>query len=150
MRIRKITRDFPPINLSIKRRVRFEEVDAITFMWHGRYASWLEDAREAIGEEYGMSYETFYANNVAIPLKTFNLDFLAPLRYNKEYTVHASLLWNDAALLEYEYQILDSNENVMTKASTIQLMTTLDGNLLIEPPEFYQAFREKWKKIKSK
>ena len=145
MRIRKVIRDFPPINLSLKRRVRFEEVDAVSFMWHGRYASWLEDGREAMGEAYGISYETFHAQNVIIPLKTFSLDFLSPLRYNVEYTVETSLLWNEAALLEYDYKIFDCDNKIMTKASTIQLMTTLQGEILLETPDFYQSFCKRWK-----
>ena len=145
MRTRNVTRDFPSINLSLKRRVRFEEVDAITFMWHGRYASWLEDGREEFGRAYDISYEIFYANNVAIPLKTFSLDFIAPLRYNIEYSVETSLLWNEAALLEFEYKIIDCDNNIMTKGSTIQLMTTLQGELLLESPAFYKSFCQRWK-----
>jgi len=148
MRRKKAIRDFSPVSISIKRRVRFEEVDAVTFMWHGRYASWLEDGREAIGAAHGISYENFHDSNVAIPLKTFNLDFIAPLRYNIEYSIATSLIWSEAALLEFEYQILDCDNNIMTEGSTIQLMTTLQGGLLLEAPSFYQTFREKWKQNK--
>lgn len=148
MRTRKTERDFPPVNLAVTRRVRFEEVDTITFMWHGRYASWLEDGREAMGAAHNISYEMFYANNVAIPLKTLNFDFIAPLRYNIEYSIQTSLLWNEAALLEFEYQIVDCGNNIMTRASSIQLMTSLQGKLLIEAPDFYRAFCEKWKQSK--
>lgn len=148
MRKSTIIRDYPSINISIKRRVRFEEVDAISFMWHGRYASWLEDGREALGTKYGISYIDFQANNVYIPLKTFNLDFTLPMLYNREYSIVTSLLWNDATLLEFDYQILDCDKNVMTNASTIQLMTNPQGNLLLEAPDFYKSFCEKWKQNK--
>jgi len=148
MRKRKTLRDFPSINISINRRVRFEEVDAISYMWHGRYASWLEDGREALGARYGISYNDFHDNQVEIPLKTFALDFISPLLYNKEYKIVTSLLWNEAVLLEYEYKILDCDDNIMTKASTIQLLISPQGKLLLEYPSFYKDFCEKWKQNK--
>ncbi len=150
MRKRNKEREFAPIVFSRQRRVRFEEVDQIRFMWHGRYASWLEDGREALGREYGISYLTFYDNNVAIPLKTFNLEFFAPLLYNEIYTIESSLLWNEACVLEFDYRILDLDGNVMTKGNTIQLMIDLQGKLLIEAPQFYKDFCKNWKENQSK
>lgn len=148
MRKKTIVRDYPAITVSIKRRVRFEEVDSISFMWHGRYASWLEDGREALGTNYGISYNDFHANQVQIPLKTFALDFISPLRYSIDYNIITSLLWNEATLLEFEYEILDCEQKIMTKASTIQLMTNQQGKLLLESPNFYKVFCEKWKQNK--
>ncbi len=55
-------------------------------------------------------------------------------------------MWNEAAIIEFEYKILDENNNLMTKASTIQMMLDLQMNVLIEAPEFYREFCEKWKK----
>ena len=46
---RRSTPEVPSLCVSAQRTVRFEEVDAVRFMWHGRYASWLEDGREAMG-----------------------------------------------------------------------------------------------------
>ncbi len=144
MRKRHAERTHPPLVRRVTRRVRFDEVDQIQYMWHGRYASWLEDGREDMGAYYDISYLKFYENNVSIPLKHFNLDFLAPLRYNNVYTIESKLLWNEAALLEFEYRILDEQEYCHTKASTIQLMLDLNGKLLLEAPEFYKDFCKRW------
>ncbi len=146
MRKRKVEREFPPILHSISRRVRFEEVDQLSIMWHGRYASWFEDGREAMSEEFGISALTFYDNKVVIPLKHFSIDFHAPLLYKKVYTIESSLMWNEAAIIEFEYKILDENNVLMTKGTSIQMMLDLEMNLLIEAPEFYKEFCEKWKK----
>ncbi len=144
MRRRPQQREHAPLVRRITRRVRFDEVDQIQYMWHGRYASWLEDGREDMGAHFAVSYLDFYENNVSIPLKTFHLDFMAPLRYNKIYTLESSLLWNEAALLEFEYRILDADERCCTKATTIQLMLDLEGNLLLEAPAFYREFCSRW------
>lgn len=146
MRKRKIhERAYPPLQCVIERRVRFEEVDALAYMWHGRYASWFEDGREAFGGYHGISYFDFYDVDVALPIKTFSVTYMAPLMYGKSYIIETSLLWNDACLIEYAYRILNDAGSVMTKAETTQLMLTRGDDILLDPPAFYKAFCEKWK-----
>ena len=128
---RRGSSDVPSLCVSVPRTVRFEEVDAVRFMWHGRYASWLEDGREVMGRAYGVSYLDFRNSGVVVPLKLFHLDFHHPLLYGQTYTIHAELFWNEAAVLDFEYHIEDAAGLVTTTASTTQLMLDLDGNLLI-------------------
>ncbi len=144
-RRRKHRSSIAPLVCRIERRVRFEEVDPLNIMWHGRYASWLEDGREALGKTYGMHYTDFYAHNVVIPLKIFHVDYVQPLQYNQVYTIETSLLWQDAALLEIEYGIYDGADKLMTTAFTTQLMVTKEHELLLEHPPFFQALRERWR-----
>ena len=58
-----------PLPIRIRQKVRFEEVDSLGIVWHGRYASYFEDARVAFGEKYGIGYMDFYANGVVAPIK---------------------------------------------------------------------------------
>lgn len=143
-RRRKQISDIAPLNTCVQREVRFEECDPLGIMWHGRYASWLEDGREALGKLHGIHYLDFYTHGVAIPIKVFHLDYSQPLRYGNAYAVHTSLFWSEAALLDMEYRITDSAGRLMTSGWTTQLMVSLDGELLLEQPEFYRLFRESW------
>lgn len=115
------------------------------YMWHGRYASWLEDGRDALGTAYSLNYLDFFQHGVSIPLKLFHLDFHQPLRYGQTYSIHASLLWNAAAALDFEYTLMDNEGIVTTTGYTTQLMLSLDGKLLLEQPAFYKEFCEKWR-----
>ena len=49
----------PPLRIRVERKVRFEETDPLGIVWHGRYASFFEDARTAAGEKYGFGYPGF-------------------------------------------------------------------------------------------
>ncbi len=144
-RRRKHMSAIAPLVCRLERRVRFEEVDCLQIMWHGRYASWLEDGREALGKAYGMHYTDFYAHDVVIPLKIFHVDYVQPLLYDQVYTVETRLLWQDAALLEIEYSIYDAEGKLMTTAFTTQLMVTKSYELLLEHPPFFQVLREQWR-----
>ena len=48
--------------LSVTRsfNVRFNEVDSMGVVWHGHYAVYFEDAREAFGAKYGLEYLMMY------------------------------------------------------------------------------------------
>lgn len=134
-----------PLHVRIERTVRFEEVDSLEYMWHGRYASWLEDGREAFGKLHQLSYLDFFGQGVAVPIKLFHLDFHHPLRYAQTYSIDASLLWNEAAVLDFEYVLKDSDGIVTTTGYTTQLMLARDGKLLLEQPAFYKEFCARWR-----
>ncbi len=136
----------PELHVRVERTVRFGEVDAARIMWHGHYASWLEDGREALGRRYGISYTDFLEHDVIVPVKLLQLNFRRPLCYGQTYVIHAMLLWNEAATLDFSYYIEDAEGSITTTASTTQLMLGLDGNLLLEQPEFYRLFCEGWRK----
>ena len=59
--------DPPPLRILVQRRVRFEEVDPLGIVWHGRYPGYFEDARVALGSRYGIGYEDFIRHGVPVP-----------------------------------------------------------------------------------
>lgn len=144
MRSKRVESAFPPLVDKISRTVRFEEIDAMGIMWHGRYPSWIEDGREALNLHYNISYLRFYDNGVAIPLRIMHFDYLRPLRYPQTYTIRTSLLWSEGARLDFAYAIHDAEGTLMTEAATTQLMVSKEGDLLLEPPAFFVEFRQRW------
>ena len=58
------------IVLSVEKQieVRFSEVDMMNVVWHGSYALYLEDAREAFGARYGLSYHRYIEENIFAPI----------------------------------------------------------------------------------
>ena len=43
--------------------IRFSDVDMMKVAWHGSYPLYLEDAREAFGAEYDLSYQGYIDHN---------------------------------------------------------------------------------------
>jgi len=137
--------DPEPLRLAVKRRVRFEEVDSLGIVWHGRYASYFEDARDALGEAYGIAYMDFYHRGVVVPIKKIHVDFHHPLRFREEVGVEAILRWSEAARMNYEFVIRDSGGRVAATGYTVQMMLDLEENLCMIPPPFYAEFLVRWK-----
>lgn len=137
--------DPPPLRVEVARRVRFEETDLLRIVWHGHYASYFEDARVALGEKYGIGYLDYYENNVTAPIKKMHVDYHRPLRLMEQFTIEAIFHWSDALRINNEFIIRDSDNMIATTGYTVQVMLDHNNNLILVPPPFVKAFREKWK-----
>ncbi|MFO7814068.1 MAG: acyl-CoA thioesterase [Pelovirga sp.] len=135
----------PPLRIRVQRRVRFEEVDPLGIVWHGRYPSYLEDGRVALGGKYGLGYMDFYHHGVMAPIKQMHLDYLLPLRFEEEFSIEALLHWSDATRLNHEFILRNQAEQVVTTGYTVQLLTDSQQRVLLVPPPFYEEFRQRWR-----
>ncbi len=133
-----------PLEVAVPRIVRFEECDPLNIMWHGRYASFLEDAREEIGRKYDISYNRFKNNGIALPIKIMHIDYCYPLHYQEKCRINLFLHWSDAARINIEYKIYNNEMELTTRAYTVQLMVDFAGQLMLNPPQFYKEFRARW------
>ncbi len=134
-----------PLVVTTTRRVRFEEVDALRMVWHGRYPSYFEDGRIAFGDHYGLSYQAFIDNQTAAPIVQMHLDYHAPLRFDEHFSITTTLHWCDALRLNFSYLLCNQADKTVAEGYTVQLLTELSGNLLFFPPPWLEAFRQKWK-----
>ncbi len=135
----------PPLRLAVERRVRFEEVDPLGIVWHGRYPSYFEDARVALGDRFGVGYHDFYAQGVVTPIKRLQVDYARPLRFGEVATVEGILHWSEAARIDFEYVIRDGTGQVATTGCSVQLLLGEDQQVLLVFPPFYEAFRARWR-----
>ncbi|PLX97557.1 MAG: acyl-CoA thioesterase [Desulfuromonas sp.] len=134
-----------PLTLTVKRQVRFEEVDAVGIVWHGRYPSYFEDARVALGACYGLGYMDFYAQGVVAPIKKLHIDYVQPLRFEEWFTIEGVWHWTEAARLNYEFILRNEQQQVVTRGYSVQMLLDTDHNLMVVPPPFYQDFLRRWK-----
>jgi acyl-CoA thioester hydrolase len=134
-----------PLTAARERRVRFEEVDALGMVWHGRYPSFLEDGRIAFGDRYGLSYSFFLQQKVMAPIMRMHLDYRAPLRFDRTIRIEAALHWNEAMRLDFSYTIRDDRNLIAATGYTVQTLTDPDGSVLLIPPDWIIEFRENWR-----
>lgn len=137
--------DPPPLGVTVERRVRFEETDPLRIVWHGRYASYFEDARHAAGEKYGIGYLDLYENGVVTPIRIMHTDYHRPLRLGDTFFIEGLLHWTEAARINIEYSIRNADGLLCTTGYTVQIMTDCDDNLFLIPPPFYREFCERWR-----
>ena len=135
----------PPLRTTIKRQVRFEEVDSIGIVWHGRYAGYFEEARVALGHKYGISYSDFISHKHPVPIRQMSVDYFEPLFFEDQIEIEAILHWTPAAKINCEY-IIRKDERVVCTGFTVQLILDKNFELLLAQPPFFADFMEKWSK----
>ena len=136
--------DPPPLVAEVARPVRFEEVDALGVVWHGRYPSYLEDGRIAFGEKYGLGYLDMQREGFLAPIAQMHIDYLEPLRFGETCTIAASLVWSESARLDFDYRITRADGRDVATAYTVQILTTLDNEVLLVWHEYLERFRHAW------
>ncbi len=143
---------FPPVTdapaplwLTVRRHVRFEEVDSMGVVWHGHYPSYFEDGRVALGHRYGISYSDFIRERVPVPVRQIQIDYHYPLQFEEEFEVKTLLHWSDAARINFEYEIRNARGQLACTGCTVQLMLDRDLNVLLAPPPFFAAFLNRWR-----
>jgi len=135
-----------PLTAKTVRKVRFEEVDPLGIVWHGRYASYLEDGRVAFGDKYDLSYITMRREKFLAPIVQMHVDYHTPLRYDDEFSITARLVWSDAVRMNFEYIIENAQGLVTATGYTVQLLTDVDQNILLARPEFVENLCNRWMK----
>lgn len=135
-----------PLTWSVDRAVRFEEVDSLGVVWHGHYPSYFEDARVAFGDARGFGYLDVYNAGFVIPVKQMGIDYIAPLRFGQKCRITARLHWDDAARINFSYEIRDEAGALLTTGYTVQLFLTAGGELCMVKPDFFQDFCQRWER----
>jgi len=135
-----------PLSVTVHRQVRFEEVDALGIVWHGRYVSFLEDGRAMFGERHGLSYLTMYENRMLAPILQMHIEYHQPLRLAEKFQITAELFWSESARMNFQYRIVSEKGSLSASAYTVQLLTNEKLEVQLYRPQLLAEFCEKWKR----
>ena len=123
--------------------VRFSEVDSMKIVWHGSYALYFEDAREAFGEKYGLQYLYIFGNGYYAPLVDLRFNYKKPLLYGQKARIEITYVNTPAAKIIFEYEIFDAEDNsLIATGNSVQVFLDKNYQLILSNPPFY----EEWKK----
>lgn len=133
------------LELSVEKQfeVRFSEVDMMNVVWHGSYPLYLEDAREAFGDKYGLSYHKYISETIFVPVVEMKINYKRPLRYGMKPIIKITYRPTESAKIIFDYEIYDSDSKIVfITAHSVQVFMDRDYNLMWYSPDFYTE----WKK----
>ncbi|MBQ9584430.1 MAG: acyl-CoA thioesterase [Muribaculaceae bacterium] len=145
--MKKNNKDISATSLKASRtfEIRFSEVDSMKIVWHGSYAKYFEDAREAFGKEYGLGYSLIYDSGYYAPLVELSFQYKRPLVYGSKPRIDIIYRKTDAAKIVFDYEIYDSETNELAATGhSVQVFMDRDYELVWENPEFYEQWKNKW------
>ena len=136
----------PPIGVVVKRRVRFNEVDPMGIVWYGRYAVYFEEGAAELGRRCGLSYADFFEAGLLAPIVQYHVDYLHPLLLDEEFVVMCSLIWNEGARLNTEYELVKADGTKAARGYTVQVFTRdTDSQVCLVIPPLLERCRGRWK-----
>lgn len=126
-------------------RVRFQEVDALRIVWHGHYLTYFEEARVALGREYGINYNDFVEAGLLTPVVHISCDFVRPAEFHDELEVLARLYKRDSAKLEYYFEVhRPSDQALLATGQSIHAFSGTDSKLRLTLPDFMRDWYARW------
>lgn len=126
-----------------KFRVRFNETDPLGIVWHGHYVTYLEDGREAFGEEYGISYKDIQHAGLFAPIVKCTVDYKFPLKHGDWATIETNYVDEMASKLHFTYKIFNEEGKLVATGETIQVFTDQKGELFLSYPPFFEEWKRK-------
>jgi acyl-CoA thioester hydrolase len=138
-------KEIPVLKASKEIEVRFSEMDSMNIVWHGSYALYFEDAREAFGHQYGLGYMDIFGNGYYAPLVDLKFSYKKPLLYGKKARVEIVYRNTAAAKIIFDYEIYDTDDDsLIATGYSIQVFLDSKFQLVWGNPPFYESWKQKW------
>ena len=128
-----------------KIEIRFSEVDVMNVVWHGSYPLYFEDAREAFGAKYGLSYKRYMDEMVFAPIVELDIKYKRPILYGMTPVVRIVYRPTEAAKIVFDYEIVDAETGtVFATAHSVQVFMDMNYNLMWDNPDFFVEWKKQW------
>ena len=125
--------------------IRFSEIDSMKVAWHGSYVLYLEDAREFWGAKYGLGYQDFIDNRYYAPIVEMDIRYKKPLFYGMKARIDIIYQPTISSKIVFDYEIYNTaDESLIATAHTVQVFIDTNYELVLDNPDFYQEWKEKW------
>jgi acyl-CoA thioester hydrolase len=120
----------------IQIRVRYGETDQMGVVHHGNYALYLEMGRIEWLRKLGVSYKDMEKNGVMLPVVSLTINYKKPAGYDDVINVKTQLKNKPSAKIEFEYEITNEKDEILTTASTVLVFIDTKTNRPIKAPQY--------------
>jgi acyl-CoA thioester hydrolase len=125
----------PPLKgFTLEIPVRFAECDSYGVVWHGHYALYLEQVREALTARHGFTAARALGMGYKVPVTRMELRYRAPARADQTVRVTARLRPPLVARFVMDYEVRSQAGELLVSAETEQVVLNAEGELLLTLP----------------
>lgn len=117
-------------------RVRYGETDSMKYVYYGNYAQYLEVARVELFRAIGISYDEIEKRGIWLPVLDFKIKYIQPAKYDDLLTIHTKIIKKPTAKIEFEYQIFNTQNQLLTEAHTTLFFLDAETKKLCVAPFF--------------
>jgi len=128
-------REAPPLaGFAVDIPVRFAECDPYGVVWHGHYALYIEQAREALTNRYGFTAAKAMAMGYKVPITRMEIRYRLPILADAIVRVTARVRPPQVARLIVDYEIRSEAGQLLSTAETEQVVLNAKNELLLTLP----------------
>ncbi len=117
-------------------RVRYGETDQMGVVHHGNYALYIEMGRIEWLRKLGISYKKMEEEGIMLPVISMQLNFKKSARYDDVIKVKTELKKIPIATIEFDYEITNENDEIITTANTVLAFIDIKRNKPIRAPKY--------------
>ena len=117
-------------------RVRYGETDQMGVVYHGSYVPYFEIGRVEWLRNKGVSYKLMEESGIALPIVSMHLNYKKPARYDDLLTVHTKLKNYSGVKIEFDCEIRNENQELLTTAHFILVFIDLKTGKPTQPPGY--------------
>lgn len=124
----------PLRGFSVRIPVRFAECDSYGVVWHGHYALYFEQVREALTARFGFTATKALALGYRVPVTRMEIRYRLPIRADGEIVATARLRPLEVARFVIDYELRDAADTLLASGLTEQVVVSPSGELLLTLP----------------
>ncbi len=117
-------------------RIRYGETDQMGVVYHGNYAQFFEIGRIDWLRSFGISYKNMEKNNVMLPVVSLQCNFKKSAEFDDEITVKTTLKKIPTVKIEFEYEIFNQKDELLTTGHTMLAFINMKTNKPMRCPDY--------------
>jgi acyl-CoA thioester hydrolase len=127
-------------------RVRYQETDQMSVVYHGNYVNWFEIGRTEFIRSAGMTYKEIEAQGLLLPVTGLEVNFDLPARYDDTLLICTRISQFSAVRLSFESQIRRIADAFELPAEITD--AELPGELLVHGGTKHVWVNPEWKPVR--
>ena len=131
--------------------IEFYDVDSMQVAYHGNYIKFMEVGRCALLNEIGYGYNEMVKSGFMFPVTSVKIKYIRPLVFGEKAVIKSGLTEYENCL-KIEYEIINAEGQVVTKAETTQMAVSIatHESQIVCPKVFIDLVEKKVKDVKPK
>lgn len=131
-------------------RPRYGEVDQMGYVYHANYVLYCHQARTELMRKLGVNDGVLEANNILLPVISFEIKHFAPAYYDQPITIETKISKLSPTRLTFSFNLSNMKENQVAKAySTVVFVNAHTRKPLRMPNLLKEAFNNETLKFSS-
>ena len=116
--------------------VRYHETDQMHFVHHSNYLKYFELARLEWLSNLQISYAEVESRGILMPVVNASIKYIKPLVFGDNFSVTVILKKEPKATIEFDYKILNQNNELISTGNTLLAFLSSETKLPIRCPKF--------------